>query len=84
MRFEGLPPGSVTPDMPADTLYTVTEVYPSHVVLDGNHPLAGMALRLALTVRDVREATEEEAAAGSVGSDIIAVMDVAPPGSPLH
>ena len=31
--------------MPADVLYTVTEIYPSHVVLDGNHPLAGMALR---------------------------------------
>jgi FKBP-type peptidyl-prolyl cis-trans isomerase SlyD len=84
MRFEGLPPGSATPDMPADAIYTVTEVYPSHVVLDGNHPLAGMALRLALTVRDVREATEEEVAAGSVGSDLVSVLDVAPPGSSLH
>jgi FKBP-type peptidyl-prolyl cis-trans isomerase 2 len=33
-----------------EAVYTVTEVYPSHVVLDGNHP-AGMALRLHLTVR---------------------------------
>jgi FKBP-type peptidyl-prolyl cis-trans isomerase SlyD len=38
--------GRVTPDMPADAIYTVTEIYPEHVVLDGNHPLAGMALRL--------------------------------------
>ena len=45
MQFEGLPEGSVTPDMPPDTLYTVTEIYPTHVVLDGNHPLAGMADR---------------------------------------
>jgi FKBP-type peptidyl-prolyl cis-trans isomerase SlyD len=84
MRFEGLPPGSVTPDMPADAIYTVTEVYPSHVVLDGNHPLAGMALRLALTLRDVREATPEEVEAGSVGSDLVSVLDIVPPDSPLH
>ena len=84
MRFEGLPPGSATPDMPADAIYTVTEVYPSHVVLDGNHPLAGMALRLALVVRDVREATEEEVTAGSVGSDLVSVLDVASPSSSLH
>ena len=36
MTFEGLPEGAATPDMPADTIYVVTEVYPSHVVLDGN------------------------------------------------
>lgn len=59
MAFEGLPEGAATPGMPADAIYIVTEVYPSHVVLDGNHPLAGMALRLAIQVRDVREATEE-------------------------
>jgi FKBP-type peptidyl-prolyl cis-trans isomerase SlyD len=69
MTFEGLPPGAVTPDMPADTIYVVTEVYPTHVVLDGNHPLAGMALRLTITVRDVREASAEELEARSVGSD---------------
>jgi len=32
------------------------------VVLDGNHPLAGMALRFELKVIDVRAATEEEIA----------------------
>ena len=66
MRFEGLPPGSGTPDMPADQIYTVTEIYPDHVVLDGNHPLAGMALRITLQVLDVRQATEEESQSGSV------------------
>jgi FKBP-type peptidyl-prolyl cis-trans isomerase SlyD len=29
-------------------------------VLDGNHPLAGMALRFTLQVTDIRSATEEE------------------------
>jgi FKBP-type peptidyl-prolyl cis-trans isomerase SlyD len=78
MHFEGLPPGSVTPGMPADVLYAVTEIYPAHVVLDGNHPLAGMALRLHLKVRDVRPATGEEIAAGTLGSDGITVLNTAP------
>ena len=78
MRFEGLPEGAATPDMPADTIYTVTEVYPSHVVLDGNHPLAGMALRLHLNVRDVRAASDEEVVAGSVGSGVFDVLDAMP------
>ena len=69
MRFEGLPDGAATPDMPADAIYTVTEIYPSHVVLDGNHPLAGLALRLHITVRDVREAGSDEIEAGSVSTD---------------
>jgi len=73
MQFEGLPPGAATPNMPREAVYTVTEVYPQHVVLDGNHPLAGMALRLALTVRDVRRATEEEVQAGSVGGPVLRV-----------
>ena len=74
MQFEGLPEGAATPDMPPDAIYTVTEVYPQHVVLDGNHPLAGIALRLALVVRDVREATDEEISAGSVGQPVFSVL----------
>ena len=84
MHFEGLPPGSKTPDMPADVLYAVTEIYPSHVVLDGNHPLAGMALRLHLKVRDVREATEDEVAAGTLGMHGITVLNTAPLAAPVH
>ena len=68
MQFEGLPEGAATPDMPKDAIYTVTEVYDSHVVLDGNHPLAGIGLRLSVKVESVREATEEETARGSTGS----------------
>ena len=55
MQFDGVPEGAATQGLPADAIYTVTEVYPNHVVLDGNHPLAGMALRLAVQVRAVRE-----------------------------
>jgi FKBP-type peptidyl-prolyl cis-trans isomerase SlyD len=84
MQIEGMPSGAVTPDLPADTVFTITEVYPSHVVLDGNHPLAGMALRIALKVRDVREATDDEIAAGSVGAGLVGVADTAPPDEPLH
>src|SRR3954468_16329656 len=69
MQFEGLPDGAATPDMPPDAIYTVTEVYPSHVVLDANHPLAGLALRLHITVRGVREATPAEVEARTVNDD---------------
>jgi FKBP-type peptidyl-prolyl cis-trans isomerase SlyD len=51
MAFEGLPEGAKTSGMPADAIYLVSEIYDSHVVLDGNHPLAGMALRLHMKVR---------------------------------
>jgi FKBP-type peptidyl-prolyl cis-trans isomerase SlyD len=64
--FEGLPPGC-SPDAPKDLLYTITEIYPEHVVLDANHPLAGIAIRLHLKVESIREATEEEVGAGSAG-----------------
>jgi FKBP-type peptidyl-prolyl cis-trans isomerase SlyD len=78
MRFEGLPAGAATPDMPADAIYTVTEIYPGHVVLDGNHPLAGLALRLHLTVRDIREPSDEELEAGSVGAGAFDIATVMP------
>jgi FKBP-type peptidyl-prolyl cis-trans isomerase SlyD len=84
MQFEGLPEGAATLDMPADTIYTVTEVYPSHVVLDGNHPYAGIALRLHVKVSAVREASDEEIQAGSVGESVLDVLDVAPTSKTLH
>ena len=45
---------------------TVVDIADSKVVVDGNHPLAGVNLNFAVTVRDVREATEEEIAHGHV------------------
>ena len=83
MQFDGVPEGAATEGMPAEAIYHVTEVYPDHVVLDGNHPLAGMALRLDLTVRGVREATDEETLAGSVGQPAFTVLG-APPAAHLH
>ena len=79
MQFEGLPDGAATPDMPEDTVYTVTEVYPEHVVLDGNHPLAGMAIRMHITVRGVRAATAEEIEAKSVQDDAAGLLQVLGP-----
>lgn len=74
MTFEGhaLPEGCDA-DMPKDVLYTVTEIYPDHVVLDGNHPLAGIALRLSLKVAAVREASEDEIGAGTAGTGFFKV-----------
>jgi FKBP-type peptidyl-prolyl cis-trans isomerase SlyD len=38
------------------------------VVLDGNHPLAGIAIRLHMQVEDVRAATADELTQRSTGS----------------
>ena len=86
MAFEGLPPGHVTLDMPGDVVYIVTEIYPSHVVLDGNHPLAGMSLRMHIQVRDVREATPQEIESRTVGGSPLMVLGpgATKPGSLLH
>lgn len=62
MQFEGVAEG--VDDEP--TIFTVTDIADDKVVLDGNHPLAGMALRFELSVIDVREATPEEIAHGHV------------------
>ena len=55
MRIEGDVEGE---DEPA--LYTITDMADGKIVLDGNHPLAGMALRFVATVVDVRPATQAE------------------------
>ncbi|AGG33426.1 Putative FkbP-type peptidyl-prolyl cis-trans isomerase [beta proteobacterium CB] len=64
MQFEGVPDAeeegeSVDVD-DEPLIYTVTDVADSQVVLDGNHPLAGMALRFWVQVEDIRAATDEE------------------------
>ncbi|MBM3387781.1 MAG: peptidylprolyl isomerase [Betaproteobacteria bacterium] len=61
-------PAGCNPEAPRHALYTIAQLYPEHVVLDGNHPLAGIALRLHLTVASVREATEAEIGQGSCGT----------------
>lgn len=61
-------PAGCHPDAPRNALYTIAEIYPAHVVLDGNHPLAGIAIRLHLKVEGVREATIEEVGRGTCGT----------------
>jgi FKBP-type peptidyl-prolyl cis-trans isomerase SlyD len=69
MRFDGAAlPDGCSASIPKERFYTVSELYPEHVVLDGNHPLSGMALRLFLRVHAVREMTEAEVLAGSAGT----------------
>ena len=45
-------------------IYTVTDVTDDIVVVDGNHPLAGMALQFECTVMAVRVATADEVSHG--------------------
>ncbi|MCW1964879.1 peptidylprolyl isomerase [Polynucleobacter sp.] len=68
MQFEGVPDAqdeseqlsASADDEDEPLIYTVTDVADNQVVLDGNHPLAGMALRFWVQVEDVRAATDEE------------------------
>jgi FKBP-type peptidyl-prolyl cis-trans isomerase SlyD len=55
MRFEGEAESSGEA-----MVYTVTDIAEDKVVVDGNHPLAGMALRFQCTVESIRAATTEE------------------------
>lgn len=61
MQFEGTP-DSEDDDEEESMIFTVTDIADDKVVLDGNHPLAGIALQFALEVVSVRPATEEEIA----------------------
>ena len=85
MTFDGaaMPSGSST-EVPTEYIYTVTEIYPEHVVLDGNHPLAGIAIRLNLTVEAVREATEPEIGQGTLGTGFFRLEPTAGENDTLH
>lgn len=64
MQFEGVPDSGDDDD---DILiYRVTEIADDKVVLDGNHPLAGMALVFTCTVTDVRPASAQEIEHGHI------------------
>ena len=86
--FEGTSlPAGCNPDAPKDALYCVTDIYPEHVVLDGNHPLAGIAIRLHVKVKAMREATEAEIGQGSTGSGFYRIQaphTAAPGSASLH
>jgi len=61
MQFEGIPDSGDDDDT---LIYRVTEIADDKVVLDGNHPLAGMALVFTCTVTAVRPASAEEISHG--------------------
>lgn len=61
MQFEGAPEAGEANDA---RVFTVTDIADGKVVLDGNHPLAGMALRFALNVVEVREASPRKSPMG--------------------
>lgn len=63
MQFEAAPDDEANADV---RVFTITDIADGKVVLDGNHPLAGMALRFALNVVEVRKASAEEIAHGHV------------------
>jgi FKBP-type peptidyl-prolyl cis-trans isomerase SlyD len=60
MQFEGTPDSADSDE--ESLIFTVTDIADDKVVMDGNHPLAGMALRFTLDVAEVRSATEDEIA----------------------
>lgn len=66
MQFEGVPEGGDDDDI---LIYRVTEIADDKVVLDGNHPLAGMALVFTCTVTAVRPASPEEIEHGHIHED---------------
>ena len=49
--------------------YVVTDLAGDKAVLDGNHPLAGIALRFTCKVLSVRNATAEEIERGTAATD---------------
>ena len=63
MQFEGGPEGA---DDDEYMIYRVTEIADDKVVLDGNHPLAGMSLIFTCTVTAIRPASAEEMEHGHV------------------
>lgn len=71
MQFEGVPSPddeeegaefiAADDEEDADSLiYTITDLAEDRVVLDANHPLAGMALRFWIQVTQIRVASSEE------------------------
>jgi len=69
MQFEGVPSSDddeegaeffAADDDEETLIYTITDLAEDRVILDANHPLAGMALRFWIQVSDIRAATPEE------------------------
>ena len=66
MLFEGVPGD----DEDESRVYTLTDISPESVVVDGNHPLAGERLWFRCKVSGVREATADELRHGHVHGEL--------------
>jgi len=73
MRFEGAAVGD-----DANLIFTVTEMAEDKVVLDANHALAGMALKLSCSVVGVRPATDVEIRNGSADDPESVILRILP------
>jgi FKBP-type peptidyl-prolyl cis-trans isomerase SlyD len=73
MRFEGEPAGA-----DEDRIFTVTDIADDKVVLDANHRLAGMALKISCTVVGVRAATESEIETGAIDDPESVILRILP------
>jgi FKBP-type peptidyl-prolyl cis-trans isomerase SlyD len=73
MRFEGEPGGA-----DEGRFFTVTDIAEDKVVLDANHPLAGMALKLSCTVVGVRAATAGEIESGAADDPESMILRILP------
>ena len=73
MRFEGDPGGE-----DEGRFFTVTDIAEDKVVLDANHPLAGMALKITCTVVGVRPATPGEIENGAADDPESVILRVLP------
>lgn len=62
MRFEGVPGDRDEEAL----LYTITDITPETVVVDGNHPLAGERLWFKAKVSGLRKASQDELEHGHV------------------
>jgi len=56
----------VTEDGEEEIIYRITDIAEGKVVVDGNHPLAGVSLLFDITVDEVRMASAEEISHGHV------------------
>ena len=66
MRFEGVPGDREDEAL----IYTITDITPESVVVDGNHPLAGERLWFKAKVSGLRKATPDELTHGHVHDDL--------------
>jgi FKBP-type peptidyl-prolyl cis-trans isomerase SlyD len=72
MRFEGQAGDDES------VIFTVTDIAEDKVVLDGNHPFAGMALKFSCTVVAVRPASDAEIANGAADDPASVIMRILP------